>query len=259
MNSQFRTVLVLGANSDIARATLRRLTTEGVRRVVIAVRNVETVADLERELHDQGITCTTVSFDATDVASHQGLVASITREVGTIDLAIVSFGVLGDQRSCSETPVLASGIIDVNFTGAITMLLSLVHVMKSQQCGTIAVLSSVAGIRVRDDNAVYGATKAGLDAFCDGLRQQRDLHNVRIVTIRPGFVHTSMTRNVRPRPFAITPERVARDVVRGLKNSSEVIWSPGYLRWMFLAIRLAPRKLFREVSYLCTRDSKKSS
>jgi decaprenylphospho-beta-D-erythro-pentofuranosid-2-ulose 2-reductase len=100
---------------------------------------------------------------------------------------------------------------------------------------------------VRAANFVYGATKAGLDGFAQGLGDALAPSGARVLVVRPGFVHTRMTAGMRPAPFATTPDAVARDVVAGLRAGRSVVWSPGILRWVFVVLRHLPRAVFRRL------------
>ena len=113
--------------------------------------------------------------------------------------------------------------------------------------GRIVVLSSVAGARVRRANFVYGSDKAGLDAFSIGLSEALRGSGVSLHVVRPGFVHTKMTEGLPPAPFSVPPERVADDVLRGLRRGDTVIWSPGILRWVFGIFRLLPQSVWRRL------------
>ena len=109
-------------------------------------------------------------------------------------------------------------------------------------------LSSVAGERVRADNVVYGSTKAGLDAFAQGLGDRLAGTGARVMVVRPGFVHTRMTEGMAAQPFSTTPEVVAEAVARGLARRQHTVWAPGMLRWVFAVMRHLPRPLWRIVS-----------
>jgi decaprenylphospho-beta-D-erythro-pentofuranosid-2-ulose 2-reductase len=109
------------------------------------------------------------------------------------------------------------------------------------------VLSSVAGERVRRSNVVYGASKAGLDGLAQGLGDALHARGVRVMVVRPGFVHTRMTRGLDAAPLSTEPGAVARAVVRGLDRGDAVVWVPRSLRWLMLVVRFLPRPIFRRL------------
>ena len=119
--------------------------------------------------------------------------------------------------------------------------------MKRQGHGTIVVLSSVAGERARRSNFVYGASKAGLDAYCQGLGDSLVGTGVRLMIVRPGFVHSKMTEGLAAAPLATDPQHVADTIITGLGRGSEIVWAPGPLRFVMSALRHMPRVVFRRL------------
>jgi len=109
------------------------------------------------------------------------------------------------------------------------------------------VLSSVAGVRVRRANYVYGAAKYGLDGFAQGLSETLDGSGVSLYLVRPGFVRTKMTAGRPAAPFAVDADRVGADIVAGIERGRPVIWSPPALGWLFSVLRLLPRPIWRRL------------
>jgi decaprenylphospho-beta-D-erythro-pentofuranosid-2-ulose 2-reductase len=138
-------------------------------------------------------------------------------------------------------------MMTVNVTWPSAALAEVAARLQHQGHGKIVVLSSVAGFRVRRSNFVYGSTKAGLDGFALGLSEAVRGTGTSVHVVRPGFVHTKMTAGRPAAPFAVGPERVARDVVRGLERGDTVIWSPGALRYVFSIFRLLPQAIWRRL------------
>jgi decaprenylphospho-beta-D-erythro-pentofuranosid-2-ulose 2-reductase len=138
-------------------------------------------------------------------------------------------------------------VIDVNFRAAVSLGIPIAQKLRAQGHGTIVVLSSVAGERARRANFVYGASKAGLDAFYQGLADSLVGSGVQVVVVRPGFVHTRMTAGRPAAPFSTTPDKVADDIVRGVARGSVTVWSPGILRPVMSAVRHLPRPIFRKM------------
>jgi decaprenylphospho-beta-D-erythro-pentofuranosid-2-ulose 2-reductase len=243
-----QSVLVLGGGSEIALATVRRLVAARCHTVVLAGRDTEALATPAKELERAGAkTVDVVAFDALDFASHDAVVHDVFAVHGDIDLVIVAFGVLGDQELAETDASEARRIIDCNFTGAVSAIIPVVDALRAQGHGTIVVLSSVAGEKPRRSNFVYGSSKAGLDAFCQGLGDSLVETGVRVVVVRPGFVHTKMTEGMAPAPLATDPTAVADAIVAGLGRGAEVIWAPGPLRYVMSALRHLPRPVFRKL------------
>ncbi len=243
-----QTALVLGGTSEIALATVRRLARDRLQRVVLAVRDVpgaEVVAD---PLRADGLEVHVLAFDARDHAAHAALVEAAARLVGDLDLVLLAFGVLGDQAAFSADPVAAADAVTVNLGGAVSSGLAAANRLQAQGHGTLTVLSSVAGERARADNFVYGATKAGLDGFAQGLGDALQGTGARVMVVRPGFVHTRMTEGREPAPFSTTPEAVADEIATGLAKGADIVWAPPILRYLFSALRHLPRPVWRRVS-----------
>jgi decaprenylphospho-beta-D-erythro-pentofuranosid-2-ulose 2-reductase len=119
--------------------------------------------------------------------------------------------------------------------------------MKQQGHGTIVLLSSVAGERVRKSNYVYGSSKAGIVGFAQGLGDSLAGTGVRVMVVRPGFVKTKMTAGLDPVPLSTTPEAVADAIVKGLARGSDTVWAPAPLRGVMAALRHVPRAIFRRL------------
>ena len=243
-----QSVLVLGGSSEIAAAIVRRLVAGRARTVVLAARAPESCTPLADELRRSGAEVDVVAFDATDTASHTAALDDVAARHGDLDLVLLAFGALGDQDALAADPAAAADLVAVNLGGAVSSGLAAAAVLRRQGHGTLVVLSSVAGERARADNYVYGATKAGLDAFAQGLGDALVDSGARVMVVRPGFVHTRMTTGLEPAPFSTTPEAVADVVLDGLAKRRDVVWAPPVLRWLFAVLRHLPRGVWRKVS-----------
>jgi decaprenylphospho-beta-D-erythro-pentofuranosid-2-ulose 2-reductase len=236
-----QTVAVFGGNSDIARALTARLVAGGARHVALAVRDPERAVPVAAPRVDA------VAFDADAPERHEAVVAEIAQRLGDIDLAVVAFGVLGEQERAERDPAAAVALARTNFTGGVSVLVALAERMRAQGHGAIVVLSSVAAERPRRSNFAYGATKAGLDAFAHGLGDALAPDGVHVLVVRPGFVHTKMTAGRKPAPLATDAEGVARAIERGLRARARTVWAPPALRWLFVVLRHLPAPLFRRL------------
>lgn len=243
-----QTVLVLGGGSEIGLATARRLVADRARRIILAGRDAAALDAAAEDLRRGGADAVTVTpFDALDRGSHAAFVERCWAEHGDIDLVVVAFGVLGDQDVAEHDTDEALRIIDTNFTGAVSVLVPIAERMRAQGHGSIVVLSSVAGERARRSNFVYGSSKAGLDAFCQGLGDALVGTGVRVVIVRPGFVHSRMTEGLEAAPLATTPDAVAEAILDGLARGREIIWVPAALRGVMSGLRHVPRPVFRRL------------
>ena len=240
-------VLVLGGSSDIALATVHLLARERTREVRLAARRPGDLEPLAGELRDKGVAVEVLPFDADDVDSHPLFVEAAFAGQHDVDLVLVAFGVLGVQEDAERDHMAAVSVLRTNFVGAASVMTLVARRLVDQGHGTIAVLSSVAGERVRRSNYVYGASKAGLDGFSQGLGLALEGTGVRVMVVRPGFVRSKMTAGVEAPPFSTTPERVAEAVLEGLRRGAHTVWAPPALRFVMSALRHLPRFLFRRL------------
>jgi decaprenylphospho-beta-D-erythro-pentofuranosid-2-ulose 2-reductase len=243
-----QSVLILGGTSDIAIATAKSLIRSRCRTVLLAGRDTEALATEAKHLEAAGAdTVECLPFDALAVESHDAFIDAAFDRSGDIDLAIVAFGVLGDQAEAEEHGAEARRVVETNFTGAVSVLVPLAQAMRRQGHGQIVVLSSVAGERARKSNFVYGSSKAGLDAFCQGLGDSLAGSGVHVMVVRPGFVYSKMTDGLDPAPLATDPDQVAYAIVTGLGRGAEVVWAPAPLRYVMSVLRHLPRAVFRRL------------
>jgi decaprenylphospho-beta-D-erythro-pentofuranosid-2-ulose 2-reductase len=242
-----QSAVVLGGTSEIARAVLRELVARRLRRVVLAGRDPAAVAEAGKELEALGAEVHSVTFDVTDVSGHEALVADSAARLGQVDLVLVAAGVLGDQDADAADPARTARVLETNFTGPAAAMTAFAGLLRRQGQGRLVVLSSVAGVRVRQANYVYGASKAGLDGFAQGMADALVGTGASVIIVRPGWVATRMTAGRDPAPFATTPEAVARDVVAGLERGASVVWSPPVLRMVSGVMRVLPAALWRRL------------
>jgi short-subunit dehydrogenase len=221
----------------------------GVSRVVLVSRNLDQAESSTTSLADRfpEVDFHHVRFDASDAAYMQDVVQAVTDEIGDIDVAIVSQGLLNEGVDYYANP---SGLIEmanVNFTATMTLLYSLATQLKSQGYGKIVLLSSVAGERVRKGNPAYGATKAGIDGFALALDHELVGSGASLLVVRPGFVSTKMTAGMKKAPFSTDADSVAAIVEKGIAADKKVVWAPGVLRWMFLILKNVPLPVWRRL------------
>jgi len=242
-----QSLLLLGGTSDIALAIAERYLAAGPLRVILAARPSERRDAAGNRLHNAGAEVSTVDFDAADPTSHPGTLDTAFA-AGDIDVTVVAFGVQGDDEQAWQHHGTAVELARVNYTGAVSVGVALAQRLKHQGHGAIAVLSSVAGERVRRSNFVYGSTKAGTDGFYLGLGTALRPYGVHVTVLRPGHVYTKLTAGKRAAPFARTPEQVADTAVSAIARGRELVWIPPILRYVMSVLRHVPRPLFRRLA-----------
>jgi decaprenylphospho-beta-D-erythro-pentofuranosid-2-ulose 2-reductase len=241
-------VVVLGGTSDIALSLVRRLAAARCRSVVLAGRDAARLERAAAELAPSVERTATMTFDALQPGAAGDTVTrcfEAARE--EVDLVVVAVGELGHQDEDETDAARVSRMFTVNTTWPVAAMTVAARLLRDQGHGRILVLSSVAGYRVRRSNFVYGSSKAGLDGFAQGLGEAVRGTGISVHVLRPGFVRTKMTEGRPAAPFAVGPERVADDAIRGLERGQPVIWSPGALRGVFGLLGLLPAAMWRRL------------
>lgn len=244
-----RRVLLVGGTSEIGQAIVRRLGGDGVGALCLLGRDrARLEADAARLHAELGAVVSVVVADAVELESHERAVGEAFNAAGPFDLVVVATGRLGAQAGLDADPAEAAEVMRVTFLGSGSLMLHCLRRLRDQGSGTLVVLSSVAAERPRKANAIYGAAKAGLDALAQGLADAAAGTGVRVLVVRPGFVHTRMTAGLKPAPMSVAPEQVADATVRALAGRAHTVWVPGRLRFVFVVLRHLPRSLYRRLA-----------
>ncbi|HSP37878.1 MAG TPA: SDR family NAD(P)-dependent oxidoreductase [Frankiaceae bacterium] len=238
-----QSVLVLGGTSELALATLHAMDLRPGARVALAGRNPAALSAVTVP----GADVVVLPWDASDSAAGSTLIEKAVAELGDLDVVLAAAGVLGDQDRAESDPAHAAEILQVNLVGLATALLPAATQLKKQGHGVLVVFSSVAGLRGRRSNFVYGASKAGLDALSEGLQASLVGSGARLVLVRPGFVRTKMTAGLEEAPFTTTPDVVGAAVAKAIRRGSAVVHVPRVLGPVFVAMRALPRGVFRRL------------
>lgn len=241
-----RNVVIFGGRSEIGLAIAQRLAPGAC--IVLAARP-GSLADQVAACQAAGaVRVETVAFDADAITDHPRVLAEIEQRVGPVDVAVLAFGVLGDQARAETDSAAAAAVLHTDFVAQAALLTALAERMRRRRSGTIVAFSSVAGVRVRRANYVYGSAKAGLDGFASGLADALHGSGVHLIIARPGFVIGKMTAGMDPAPFSSTPAQVADAVVARIRSGRGVeVWIPWPLRVMFWVARLVPRSVWRRM------------
>jgi decaprenylphospho-beta-D-erythro-pentofuranosid-2-ulose 2-reductase len=243
-----QSVLVLGGSSEIAQAIVDQLVPARCKTVVLAGRKGPRLSEaVERARAAGADVVESVDFDATDTTRHRDFADQVFDRFGDIDLVVVAAGVLGDQEIDERDPEATASVLTTNFTGPASAMVAVAAHLRHQGHGRLVVLSSVAGLRARRANFIYGSSKAGLDAFSQGLGDSLEGTGVGVTIVRPGFVVGRMTEGMTPAPFSTSPAEVAAAVVAGIASGAAVVYAPPTLRWVFVVMRWLPRALWRRM------------
>jgi len=240
-------ILLLGGRSEIGLETVERLASGRV--VVLAARRSEDLTEEIARIATAGARSVHgVEFDANNTATHQAWLEKVVAEYGPIGVAVLAFGVLGNQALAEQDPAHAVEVVHTDYVAQVSVLTIVANLLRAQGDGQIVVFSSIAGVRVRRANYVYGSAKAGLDGFASGLADALHGSGVHLLLVRSGFVIGRMTEGMTPVPFlSSTPEQVAVSVVTGLQTRAGRVWVPRVLRPAAVVMRLIPQSIWRQM------------
>lgn len=241
-----KTILILGAGSDIARACAHRYAREGYA-VQLAARDAAALqADAQDLRLRHGIDASVHAFDALDT---DGFAAVLDALPALPDVVLCAVGVMGDQAESQRNPQAAAVVLRSNFEGPALVLGLVAERFEARGGGVIVGISSVAGERGRASNYVYGAAKAGFTAFLSGLRNRLARGPVRVITVKPGFVATRMTEGLPLNPrLTAQPGEVAEAIWRAQQKGRDVIYVRPIWRLIMAIIRALPERLFKKTS-----------
>lgn len=239
-------VLIVGARSDIGKAVAREYANGGFD-LYLASRDAEDNRAFATDIQVRyGRKAQCIDLDILDFGSHKACYESLEiRPEGVV----VAVGYLGDQQSAQADFAEARKIIDTNYTGVVSFLDVVAGDFESRGSGFIVGISSIAGDRGKKSNYFYGSSKAALSAYLAGLRNRLARANVRVLTVKPGYVNTKMTAGL-DLPAALTrePEDVAEAIFKAYKSRRNVVYVPWIWRWIMLAVRAIPEFVFRRLS-----------
>lgn len=239
-------VVIFGGRSEIGIELARHLAPGAT--LLLAARRAHELDDQVAAVREAGAAAVyTKEFDADDVDSHARLVDSIIAEHGPIGTAVLAFGILGDQARAETDAAHAVAIVHTDYLAQVSLLTILAAAMRTANRGSLVVFSSVAGVRVRRANYVYGSAKAGLDGFANGLADALHGTGVRLLIARPGFVIGRMTEGMKPAPLSSTPQQVAAATAKAMAKGRRSVWIPWALRPMFFTLKLLPQFVWRRM------------
>jgi decaprenylphospho-beta-D-erythro-pentofuranosid-2-ulose 2-reductase len=239
-------VLVLGATSAIARATADAFAASGAA-LYLASRDEEELVRMAADVHlRHGVEVQHGLFDAQATDTHDAFFTSVLRTMPNLSGVVLAFGYLGGPEAAADFAI-GKRIIDVNFTGAASILGYVANYFEMRKKGFIIGISSVAGDRGRQSNYVYGAAKGALSIYLQGLRNRLHPSGVRVITIKPGFVDTAMTYGMPGMFLVASPQYLGERIVRSLRKSADVVYLPWFWRYIMLIIMHIPEAFFKRL------------
>jgi short-subunit dehydrogenase len=246
MDNKNRYILILGANSDIAKAIAKKYAQKGYN-IYLAGRDIENLKLSAKDLEIRfSINSKALFLDILDFNSHNSFYNSLDiKPYGTV----MTIGYLGDQKVAEKNNDEAKKIIDTNFTGVVNLLNIIANDYEERKNGFIIGISSVAGDRGRASNYLYGSAKAGFTAYLSGLRNRLSKKDVNVLTVKPGFVQTAMTENLSLPPLLTAqPDEVANDIIKAQEKNKNIIYTKWFWRIIMCIINRIPERIFKKLS-----------
>jgi len=238
-------ILIIGAKSDVA-MSLARIYAEKNFNLYLAGRNISELSNFAQDLSIRfNITVSSIEMDLNDFKSHKRIYDSLTIK----PIGVISFvGYLGNQTKAQKNFSEASRIIDSNFKGIVSILNIVANDFEKRKSGWIVGVSSVAGDRGRATNYIYGSAKSALSVYLSGLRNRLFKSNVQVLSVKPGFINTKMTKDIdMPKILTANPDLVAKAIYSAQKNKKDVIYVKKFWRVIMLIIKNIPELIFKRM------------
>jgi short-subunit dehydrogenase len=242
--------VLLGATRGMGRAVARVLGARGERLFLLG-RDASALARSARDLEVRGARAPvgSAACDLLDPAGFDAALDAADRALDGFNTAILSAGLFAPQDHLEADARFRRDLFDADFTHSIEWCEAVRLRLLPRGGGALCVFSSVAGERGRTPAVFYGAAKAGLTRYLEGLDHRYHSQGLRVTTVLPGFVHTAMTEGLAAPPFAGTPEAVARRVVRAIDRGTPVVYAPAIWHAVMLAVRALPRSVMRRATF----------
>jgi len=240
-------ILIIGATSAIAESCAKIWSSRG-ESIFLVAKNKEKLDLLETNLKNQGSKdISSFLMDVNNLEDHKKMFDEAENKLKEINIVLIAHGTLSDQDECEKDVNKTIEEIKTNAISTIALLTEISNRFANNKSGIIAVISSVSGDRGRASNYVYGSAKAMVSTFTSGLRQRLNKYNVSVVTIKPGFVDTPMTKNMKKGLLWAKPSAVAAKIVSGIENRKDEIYVPSFWRVIMFFIKLIPNFVFKKI------------
>lgn len=235
-----KNILIFGASSKIAHCTARLFAAEDSKFFLVA-RDSAKLDTIAKDLQARGAhEVVTHTADLADTNNHSACIEAAVSAMERIDICLIAHGTLGDQVLCQDNIDETLDQINVNGLSYISLMTRISQQMEKQNCGILAVISSVAGDRGRQSNYVYGSAKALVSAFAEGMAHRFSQSNIRVILIKPGLVDTPMTSDFPKGPIWASAESVATGIYKAIQKPRTTVYLPFFWRYIMLLIKQTP-------------------
>ncbi len=242
-------ILIIGATSAIAQDVARTFAKQNAMLFLVG-RNLTQLDIIKADLMTLGATNVATSiWDACDLNEQSSMLDQAQKFLNKIDVALIAYGSLPEQQQCELSVQKTLVEFQTNAISVITLLTELANRFVDQRSGTLAVISSVAGDRGRASNYVYGAAKAAVTTFLQGLRARLSKHGVHVITIKPGFVATPMTAHLKKNFLFASSNKVASDIHLAIQKKRNVLYTPNFWQLIMLIIKCLPERVAKKMNF----------
>lgn len=241
-------IVIFGATSEVAQHVLR-LHAEQSDRVLLVARNEDRLHSVAQDATTRGADVfDTICTDLGDTSTVEALAEQLCDRLDSKTIWYFFQGELPDQQAAQNDWTIAQSALDINFTCIATALHYIARHIEQYQGGTVVVITSVAGLRGRQSNYIYGTGKGALNIYLQGLRNRLHKSGGQVITVMPGFIKTAMTAGLkREGPLWATPDRVASDIYKAVKQGRNICFTPWFWRYIMLIIQHIPEAIFKRL------------
>ncbi len=241
-------IVIVGATSAIAHETAKCFAKDGDEFFLVG-RSDEKLTAVANDLKVRGAKrIDTCVLDLTDLDLHEEMWNEALSKLDGVDMLLIAHGTLGNQKLCEQSVQEMLKEVTNNFTSVASLLTVSANYFEEQKRGAMAVVSSVAGDRGRQSNYVYGASKAAVSAFLQGLRNRLAKSNVTVLTIKPGVVDTPMTASIKKGLLTASARSVGEGIYKAIKQKKDVVYLPWFWRPIMFVIKSIPEPVFKRLS-----------
>lgn len=238
-------IMVVGATSAIAHETTRFFAADKAELFLVG-RNADKLNTIKDDLMVRGAAkAECYVLDITNLAAHQAMIDAAIEALGGLDAVLIAHGTLTDQKTAQRSVEETLAELNVNFLSVVSILTPIANYFEQQRRGSITVISSVAGDRGRMSNYIYGTAKAGVSTFLQGLRARMQKSGVSVLTVKPGFVDTPMTADVKKNPLFASPSKVGESIYEAMKAERDVLYTPWFWQYIMMIVRNVPEFIFK--------------
>lgn len=244
-------ILIIGANSAVARA-VARIYCEAGHRLYLVGRDQQKLAATCDDLSARGAQVVgSFAADLTEDHVHPDLIAKAFQAFGHVDIVLIAHGDLGDQLAAENDFTQTRCLFNANFLSVVGLLIALINILSAQQSSSccIAVISSIAGDRGRRTNYIYGAAKGALSIYLSGLRQRLVRSHIGILDLKLGIVDSPMTAQLPRSRLEVQPAQAASGIVRAISKGRGVVYFPRRWRLIMAIVRAIPERIFQHLKF----------